>query len=368
MNIALFAGTFSLSGVPLAQYKLARAFSEDGHNVDLIYGKILDKINLPSSKKFKIINFNKNRVSYMFFKIARYLHEKKPDIVFSAGDHLNAIVLLAAILTNSKSKISCSSRVTPFDTYSNNLLSKGWLLKIIMKMVIYRADVLTCVSKDMINQYKALFKNTRHIPIYNIVKDQYSEGLMLEHLSKEEEVYFNKKKIVITAGMLEPWKRQEDIIYAFNLLKEKNDLNLLILGEGSQKNKLNDIIKRLNLKNSVFCLGNVKNPLKYFAKSNVFVLSSRVEGLPNVLVEAMMCGCTPVSTNCPTGPREVLQDGKYGYLVDVGNIEQISKSIHKALNYPISKENLKDAIQEFREEKVIEKHFISLEIYKNKNV
>ena len=367
MNIALFAGTFSLSGVPLAQFKLARAFSENGHNVDLIYGKILDKINLPSTEKFKIINFNKNRVSYMFFKIAWYLYEKKPDIIFSAGDHLNAIVLLAAILTNSKSKISCSSRVTPFDTYSDNLLSKGWFLKIIMKMVMYRADVLTCVSKDMIGQYKTIFKNSKHIPIYNIVKDQYSQDLMFEPLNKEEEVYFNKKKIIITAGMLEPWKRQEDIIYAFNLLKEKKDLALIILGEGSQKKKLNNIINKLNLKNLVFCLGNVNNPLKYFAKSAVFVLSSRVEGLPNVLVEAMMCGCTPVSTDCPTGPREVLQDGKYGYLVDVGNIEQISKSIQKALNHPISKENLKNAIQEFSEQKVIEKHFISLKIYKNKN-
>ena len=67
----------------------------------------------------------------MLFKIIKYLFKHKPDIVLSAGDHLNAIVLLAAILSNSKAKISCSSRVTPYDTYSNKLFSKGWILKLV---------------------------------------------------------------------------------------------------------------------------------------------------------------------------------------------------------------------------------------------
>ncbi|MCJ7773912.1 MAG: glycosyltransferase, partial [Desulfobacterales bacterium] len=79
--------------------------------------------------------------------------------------------------------------------------------------------------------------------------------------------------------------------------------------------ELQKFIETRGLSEFVQLLGYVENPLKYFARANVFVLSSLVEGLPNVLVEAMMCGCTPVATDCPTGPREVLQDGKYGYLV-----------------------------------------------------
>ena len=357
MKISLIAGTFSLSGVPLAQFKLARAFSNEGHEVELIYGKIFDKKNIPKQDKFKIINFNKSRVIFMLYKISKYLYKKKPDVVFSAGDHLNAVVLLAAILTNSKSKISCSSRVTPYDTYSNNFLSKGWVLKLIMRLVMYRANVLSCVSKDMVTQYKNIFKNTRHLPIYNIVKDDHSKNLMNEPIDKRDEVYFLKKKTIITAGMLEPWKRQKDIIQAFNLLDNREEFNLIILGEGSQKNRLNEIIKELKLEESVFLLGNVKNPMKYFAKSDIFVLSSSVEGLPNVLVEAMISGCTPVSTNCPTGPREVLENGKYGYLAEVGNIEQISESIQKAIDNPIPKVKLDEAVVRFDQENVIKKHF-----------
>ena len=70
---------------------------------------------------------------------------------------MNAIVLLAAILSNSKAKISCSSKVTPYDTYSNKFFSKGWILKLVMQLVMFRADVLSCVSKDMVYQYKKYF-------------------------------------------------------------------------------------------------------------------------------------------------------------------------------------------------------------------
>jgi glycosyltransferase involved in cell wall biosynthesis len=362
MKITLFAGTFTLSGVPLAQLKLARAFSARGHQVELIYGNVIDKKNLPKSNKFKIINLKKKRVLFMLFDISRYLRKNNPDIVLTAGDHLNAIVLIAAILTNNKSKISCSSRVTPYDTYSSNFFSKRWILKIIMKLVMYRANVLSCVSKDMVQQYKNIFANSRHLPIYNIVKDDHSKKLILEPLKNDEEIYFSKKKTIITAGMLEPWKRQGDIIQAFNFFRDKNESTLIILGEGSEQKNLSKLIKRLNLENSVFLLGNVKNPLKYFSKADVFVLASSVEGLPNVLVEAMFCGCTPVSTNCPTGPNEVLQNGKYGYLCDVGDIMQISKNIQKAVDFPIPKQKLDEAITEFSEDKVVQKHLDLLKV------
>jgi len=362
MKITLFAGTFTLSGVPLAQLKLARAFSARGHQVELIYGNVIDKKNLPKSNIFKIINLKKKRVLFMLFDISRYLRKNNPDIVLSAGDHLNAIVLIAAILTNNKSKISCSSRVTPYDTYSSNFFSKRWILKIIMKLVMYRANILSCVSKDMVQQYKNIFANSRHLPIYNIVKDDHSKKLILEPLKNDEEIYFSKKKTIITAGMLEPWKRQGDIIQAFNFFRDKNESTLIILGEGSEQKNLSKLIKRLNLENSVFLLGNVKNPLKYFSRADVFVLASSVEGLPNVLVEAMLCGCTPVSTNCPTGPNEVLQNGKYGYLCDVGDIMQISKNIQKAVDFPIPKQKLDEAITEFSEDKVVQKHLDLLKV------
>ena len=194
------------------------------------------------------------------------------------------------------------------------------------------------------------------------MKDDYSIQISKEPLEISEKILFSREKTIITAGMLEPWKRQDDIIKAFNLIKNKIDANLIILGDGSQKENLKKLIEILNLKDSVFLVGNVKNPLKYFYNSDVFVLASSVEGLPNVLVESMMCGCTPVSTNCPTGPREVLQNEKYGYLSDIGDIKRISANIDKAIKFPISKDKLDEAILEFEEDKVIKRHFDLLKV------
>jgi glycosyltransferase involved in cell wall biosynthesis len=140
-------------------------------------------------------------------------------------------------------------------------------------------------------------------------------------------------------------------------LAKSRKLRLVILGDGPLRAELEALIKKLDLNDVVKLLGYVDNPLKYFSRADVFVLSSHVEGLPNVLVEAMICGCTPVSTDCPTGPREVLQDGKYGYLVAMRDPIALAAGIEKALDHPIPKNLLRDAVKPFAEHAVIARHF-----------
>ncbi len=144
-----------------------------------------------------------------------------------------------------------------------------------------------------------------------------------------------------------------------SVLKEK-EIKLLILGDGPLREKLERQIQSLNLCNNIALLGYKDNPYPYYALADIFVLSSLVEGLPNVLVEAMMCGCTPVSTDCPTGPREVLNNGEYGYLVPVGDDKIFIESILNAVNFPIAHEKLQEAIKPFKETIVIDHHFSSL--------
>lgn len=359
MKILVLAGRYGLSGVPLAQLRFARALASEGHNVELIYGAVNDGHTLPSSDIFKVLTLNKLRVSQMFYFLVKYFKNSSPDIVFSAGDHLNAVVLSAAILSNSKAKISCSSRVTPFDTYSNKILSKGWFLKVVMRLVSFRADALTCVSKDMVDQYKLIFNNSKHFCIYNIVVDESSKKKML--LANNEPWFQNSGcPIIIAAGALEPWKGFSDLIHAIKYLELQQKVKLLILGDGSLKDELHDLISSLHLQDSVKLTGFIENPLSYFKEADVFVLSSYVEGLPNVLVEAMMAGCTPVSTDCPTGPREVLNNGEYGYLSPMRNPKELANSIKKAIAEPVDLEILDYAILPFSEAAVIEKHFESL--------
>jgi glycosyltransferase involved in cell wall biosynthesis len=177
-----------------------------------------------------------------------------------------------------------------------------------------------------------------------------------------EHEWFVRKEcpVVVAAGTLTPRKGFADLIRAMGDLSRRRRARLVILGEGPLRTELQTLIVELGLSDVVRLEGNVENPLKFFANADVFVLSSYVEGLPNVLVEAMTCGCTPVSTNCPTGPREVLQDGKVGYLVPVSDPPALATGIERALDNPIPKSILADAVLPFEEGRVLKAHFSSL--------
>lgn len=356
MKITVLTGRYALSGVPLAQARFARALAAAGHEVDFLIGAINEGFSAPSIKGVSVTNLEKQRVSALLPSLVRYFRIRGPEVVFSAGDHLNAVVLMAALASGSKAKISCSSRVTPFDTYSTVRFSKGWVLKQAMRVLMPRADALTCVSSDMVLQYREVFADARHVCVYNIVVDSASELRMREPV---EEAWLTKKQgpVLVAAGGLVPWKGFAELLTAMSLLRSKSDARLIILGEGPQRAELEAQIRNLGLEDTVKLLGNVENPLKYFALADVFVLSSHVEGLPNVLVEAMMCGCTAVATNCPTGPREVLQDGKYGYLVPMKDPPALADGILRAIAEPVDRTRLEEAVAPFRENAVLARHF-----------
>jgi glycosyltransferase involved in cell wall biosynthesis len=334
MKIAVITPRYAIAGVPLAQIRFAQALFRSGHDVDLIFGCIDLSYDFPVTSGVNVINLNQEKVRGVFIPLLRYLVRSKPEIIFSAEDHLTAIVLLAAIVTNTKAKISGSSRVIPYDAeaYSKIPLSKGWYLRHFMKIVMWRADVLTCVVTD-----------TCYLR-------------MREHVEHE---WFRDRAcpIVLAAGALAEPKGFADLIQAINLINQKRMVRLIILGDGPHRSRLEDLVAFLNLNGLVSLPGYVENPLKYFASADVFALSSYAEGLPNVLVEAMMCGCTPVATDCPTGPREVLADGRYGYLVPMRDPIAMAAGIEMALNHPIPRELLAEAVRPFEEDAVLARHF-----------
>ncbi|OGI07273.1 MAG: hypothetical protein A2Y40_05395 [Candidatus Margulisbacteria bacterium GWF2_35_9] len=356
MKITVITPCFAYSGVPLAQTRFARALAKRAHDVELIIGFVDKKYTLPTIQGVSVSVWNKSRVLSMLFPLIKYLKTSKPDVVFSAEDHLNSIVLLALILSGSKAKFSGSSRVTPYDTYINKNFPKGWILKQLMKAIMWRANVLTCVSKDMVLQYQKIFKNPHHLAVYNIVDDVASREKMTEPV-KHPWLIKKELPVIIAAGQIEPWKDFATLISAIKYLHKKSLVRLIILGEGSLRNELQELAKNFGIGDFVCFEGQVKNPLKYFVYSDIFVLSSLVEGLPNVLVEAMMCGCTPVATDCPTGPREVLEDGKYGYLVPMGDPETMAKAILQAIDKPIPAKILAEKVKEFEENTIIDRHF-----------
>ena len=357
MRIAIVTSQYSRTGVPLAQTRLARAFEKAGHDVDLIFGYAGKDYDIENPKGVKVTVWKCSRAMHMLPKLIKFFTVKKPEIVLSAEDNTNAFILLAALLTRSKAKIGVSSRISPEGVYSDKVLSRGWLLKKFVGCVMFRADVWSCVSKDLADAYKKIFPQNNFECIYNIIDDALSRQRLKEPVNHP---WLNGRQtnVCITAGTLAPRKGFDYLLKAISIVKKSGiDVKLIILGEGPQRLELEDLARDLALADDVRFEGAVANPLSYFSRSNVFVLSSLREGMPNVLIEGMLAGCTPVATDCPTGPREILESGRYGYLVPMKDPAALAVGIETALLTPVPSDILVEAIKPFHEDAVLAEHF-----------
>lgn len=185
------------------------------------------------------------------------------------------------------------------------------------------------IKKDLVKNYQ--IKKQKFILINNPVE--------IEHINKEadkkeknKEFSKIKNKKIITVGRLEEPKNHQLLLKSFKNVKEKvKDVDLIIVGKGSLENDLKKLADSLQITDSVHFLGFLDNPYYYLKNSDLFVLSSKTEGFPHVLLEAMSLKTPVLSTNCMTGPKDILKKEKYGYLVKSDDVNQLSKKIIKLL-------------------------------------
>lgn len=354
-RICFLIARYSHSGVPLAQLRLAKAFLQRGYKIDFVIGYVPPGLMLPTDIGFEFIYLNQARTFKLLGPIVGMLRRNQPDVIFSAEDHLNAVVTLAIYLAGSRAKLSVSSRVTPYDTYSDRILSKGWILKKLNPLLWRRADALTCVSRDMVAQYQVIFGRTKHQVAYNVIVNADLDRKKAEQV---DHPWFDDVNVpvIISAGRLAPEKGYHDLIAAMKLVNQRMPVRLLMLGEGPLHAELQQLIDESNLSDRIQLLGFQANPYKYYARARLFVLASYLEGLPNVLVEAMACGCTVVSTDCPTGPSEVLQDVKVGRLVPMRSPEAMADAVVEMLAVLPDVSLLNNALLPFSENSVIAAH------------
>jgi glycosyltransferase involved in cell wall biosynthesis len=153
--------------------------------------------------------------------------------------------------------------------------------------------------------------------------------------------------VLLAAGRLHEQKDYPTLLRAFKLVRANRTVRLAILGEGRERVHLEKLIRELAVDDAVGLLGFQANPFAYMAKSAVFVLSSAWEGLANVLIESLACGCRVVSTDCQHGPAEILDNGRYGMLVPVGSPEALAGAIGRALDQSPEPEKAKKRASAF---------------------
>lgn len=162
--------------------------------------------------------------------------------------------------------------------------------------------------------------------------------------------------VILAVGRLSVQKSFSTLLVAFGRLLQRRPARLIVLGEGKRKPHLLSLARRLGVAEHVGFPGFVDNPYAFMARASLFVLSSRYEGLSTVLIEAMACGCPVVSTDCPHGPREILEDGKHGPLVPVGDAEALAAAMARTLDAPPRPEALRERASFFNAARAIDRY------------
>lgn len=333
-DIALFTTYLGSGGAERVTVNLARGFRDHGLKVDLILTRSGPRqYEVPNG--VRLIDISVSRIYYALPGIIRYLKQAQPDIVLSAGAAVNVTVLLAWRIARSRARIFVAEHITQSEATRN---SRDWRVKLLpafIRKTYPWADGIIAVSKGTADDLIKI----ADIPEHKL-RIIYNPVVSGEIFTKAEQPlvhpWFRKGEppVILAAGRLTLQKDYTTLIRAFALVRKERPARLMILGEGRDRAQLEILVRELGLEEEVALPGFVDNPYRYMKRAAVFVLSSRWEALPTVLIEAMACGCPVVSTDCPSGPAEILENGKWGRLVPVGDTEALADAIIKTLEEP----------------------------------
>lgn len=277
-----------------------------------------------------------------------YLRRARPDVLFSAVSHVNLLALWSRRLAGVATRVVISERTALSSETATRRKWRWRHLPALIQRVYPWADAIVAVSKGVAEDLArtAGLPRERITTIYNPVV---TADLQAQARAPLDHAWFapGAAPVVLGAGRLLKQKDFPTLIRAFAKVRAQRPARLVILGEGAKRRQLEALIEDLGLGAHVVLPGYVNNPFAYMARAAVFVLSSAYEGLPGVLIQALACGTPVVATNCPHGPAEILDSGRYGRLVPVGDASAMAKAIIATLDEPPERRRLRARSDEF---------------------
>ncbi len=279
--------------------------------------------------------------------VAAYLSRERPDAVLAMNVLSASAAAMALHLAQRPARVVA--------TLHQVLKSKRALYR--ARHAYPHADAVVGVSQGVSTEFDKIpgMERVRVHTIYNPVVSTYLMGRAREpvhHPWLDEPA----APVVLAAGKLNKGKDFSTLLAAFARLLSRRPARLIVLGEGRLRTALRSLAQRLRIDEHVDFPGFMENPYAFLANADLFVLSSRNEALPTVLIEAMACGCPVVSTDCDFGPREILEGGKHGELVPVGDPEALSAAMVRALDKPLPRDVLRERASFFSAETAVEQY------------
>ena len=334
--IAFFLPGLHGGGAERIVLNLTQGIAERGIPVDLVLaaatGPLLDQV----APGVRMVDLASPRVLRSIGPLARYLRRERPRVVGLIDEPRQP---RRALGREARAEPGTPVVVTEHNTMSQSALEQGWLERRLWPPVLRSfypwASHVVAVSRDAADD----FARTVGIPrervevIYNPV---IMPGMKARARQAPDHPWFapGQPPVVLGIGRLTRQKDFPTLIRAFAGVRRQRPARLIILGEGEDRGALEALVAELGLGDDVALPGFRENPLAYLAASTLFVLSSAWEGLPTVLIEALAAGARVVSTDCPSGPREILQEGRLGTLVPVGDVPALTAAMAAALDCP----------------------------------
>ena len=358
MKKILFYTTFLTQGggIEVVTVRYINKFIENGYKVDLYIDYDMGEENIREKeidKRVKITYLKSEKISKLIYKLRTLGKEKKIYNIF-----LYVLILVSDFIVWKKEikKIEkenydvtisffqfLPSYITKVKGPKHMIFLHGSVKQYFEGIRKYfkdsffnkinKFDYICTVSEEMRVQLKEIFPNlaNKQVTIYNPIDFETIENKACERgdLTSDEEEVLNSPYICSVGRLDEGQKDFNTLINAYANLKVNNKIRekLVLVGDGPDREKLENLVRELKLENDIIFLGKKSNPYIWMKNSKVFILSSKYEGLPTVLIEALILDVTSISSNCLTGPVEILENGKFGELFNIGNVKELEEKI-----------------------------------------
>jgi len=358
-KIAILTEAFSNgNGVARILLNLMKGFVDRGYSVDLLYFSTGGPFEQFIPEGVRIIDLgNHVRIRTSIKKTMQYLRQEKPAVLYCANSDSGFEGVVAKLLAMSRTPVMISIPSVETMERPAYMTDKDKLYLKLKRIACPLASKVIPVSHGVAGdtmKHLGIPKQKIQV-IYNPVVTE----TLKENMQKPAEHKWLQNKtlpVVLAVGRLDAVKSYDVLIRAFKNVISQVEARLIILGEGDQRDMLASLVQELDLTDFVDMPGFTGNPYAYMKNADLLALSSKNEGLPTVIIEAMACGCPVVSTDCPVGPSEILQNGEYGTLVPVGDSEALGQAMIEALQQDHDIRKLQQRAEYFSEDKIIDEY------------
>lgn len=338
-RIAFLLPNMSGGGAERVALTLMTTFIDRGHEVDLVLMSTRGELMAHLPSEVRVFDLKARRVRNMLWPLIGYLRARRPDALQARMWPVTVIAIAARMLSRSSTRVVVSDHSYLSEAYRHSLV-KSTSLRLSVRAFYPFADARIAVSNGVAGDLASMagMDRSRWRVIFNPVPSVIAAA----GATDDEPMWPENRARILTVGSLKAPKNQALLVQALAKLPPEREAHLMIVGEGPLRSELERLAGQLGVSGHVSFPGFKADPTPYYRSADLFVLSSDHEGFGNVLIEALQAGLPVVSTNCPSGPAEILGGGQFGKLVPCNDADALAEAIEAALSGTVDAEGQRD--------------------------